>query len=106
MELPDRESTDALLDASAIQRTIAATHGAQRARLGWGEDEIRREFTIIGEELSFAVRRAAPRRVRDTNEREQEIRRAISLLEQFLAAAVRRSIGGYREARSRAEGSA
>jgi hypothetical protein len=44
-------------DGSAIQRVIAERHGAQRARLGWGADEIRREFAILREELARAVRR-------------------------------------------------
>jgi signal transduction histidine kinase len=49
--------SDAMRDGSAIQRVIAERHGAQRARLGWGADEIRREFAILREELARAVRR-------------------------------------------------
>jgi signal transduction histidine kinase len=47
-----------LADAVEIQRLIAMRHGAQRARLGWGEAEIRREFRIMREELDQAVRQA------------------------------------------------
>lgn len=47
-----------LADAVEIQRLIAARHGAQRARLGWGEAKIRREFLIIREEISRAVKEA------------------------------------------------
>ena len=100
MEAPDSEATEALLDASAIQRTIASTHGAQRARLGWAEDEVRHEFEIIGEELADAVRRAAPRRVSTADgEREEEVNRAVTLLHQLLATASRRSVEGYVRAR-------
>ena len=45
-----------LADAMEIQRLIAERHGAQRARLGWNEAAMRREFMIIREELSRAIR--------------------------------------------------
>ena len=49
-----------LADAMEIQRLVAERHGAQRARLGWTEQAIRREFMIIREELQRAVREAVP----------------------------------------------
>ncbi len=45
-----------LADAIEIQRLIAERHGAQRARFGWTEASIRREFMIIREELELIVR--------------------------------------------------
>jgi hypothetical protein len=48
-------------DGSEIQRLVAELHGAQRARLGWTEEALRREFAVLGEELDAAVgRRAGP----------------------------------------------
>jgi hypothetical protein len=47
-----------LADAMEIQRLVSERHGAQRARLGWSEPAIRREFMIIREEMNQAVRHA------------------------------------------------
>jgi signal transduction histidine kinase len=49
-----------LADAMEIQRLIAERHGAQRARLGWTEASMRREFMIIREELDQMARRFVP----------------------------------------------
>lgn len=49
-----------LADALEIQRLISERHGAQRARLGWNESAMRREFMIIREELERVVRAAVP----------------------------------------------
>jgi signal transduction histidine kinase len=49
-----------LADAMEIQRLVAERHGAQRARLGWTEQSMRREFMIIREELQGFVRDAVP----------------------------------------------
>jgi PAS domain S-box-containing protein len=49
-----------LRDGSEIQRVIADLHGAQRARLGWTETALVREFEILGEEIQAAVRRSTP----------------------------------------------
>ena len=53
-------SAPLLADAMEIQRLIAERHGAQRARLGWTEASMRREFMIIREELDRMVRRFVP----------------------------------------------
>ncbi len=49
-----------LADAMEIQRLISERHGAQRARLGWHESAMRREFMIIREELERVVRSSVP----------------------------------------------
>ena len=54
------DSSPLLADAMEIQRLVAERHGAQRARLGWTEAPLRREFMIIREELERVVRRAVP----------------------------------------------
>jgi signal transduction histidine kinase len=54
------EPTPLLADAVEIQRLLSERHGAQRARLGWKEASLRREFMIIREELEHVVRRFVP----------------------------------------------
>jgi signal transduction histidine kinase/PAS domain-containing protein len=49
-----------LRDGSAIQRVVADLHGAQRGRLGWTEEALKREFAVVRELVGDAVRRAAP----------------------------------------------
>jgi PAS domain S-box-containing protein len=44
-------------DGDSIQRTIAALHGAQRARLGFAAGEIAREYAMLAEEVEAFVRR-------------------------------------------------
>jgi signal transduction histidine kinase len=45
-------------DSSEIQRLIAERHGAQRARLGWTEPMLHREFDVMRDEVERALRRA------------------------------------------------
>jgi signal transduction histidine kinase len=54
------EPTPNLADAVEIQRLVAERHGAQRARLGWTETSLRREFMIIREEVERAVLKCMP----------------------------------------------
>lgn len=100
-EVADRELTDSLLDSSAIQRTIASKHGEQRARLGWQEEEVRREYVIIEEELTAVIRRTALKA--DTGEtdpnRANDLNAATLLMRSLLAAAQRRSVESFRTAR-------
>ena len=51
------EPSTLLNDGADIQRLIAERHGAQRARLGWSEDAIRREHQIIREEVERSMMR-------------------------------------------------
>jgi hypothetical protein len=95
---PVGEPTAAVRDGTAIQRVVAERHGAQRARLGWSEAEVRREFTILREELAAAVRRRAPARLRGptTESRQAEAERALEVLTQFLATAEQLSLESHR----------
>ncbi|AHG88753.1 PAS sensor protein [Gemmatirosa kalamazoonensis] len=79
------EAAEMLRDGSAIQHLIAARHGAQRARLGWQESEMRREYAILREEIHAAVRRS--RRAEATAEE-----RAIEVINHMLARAEEESI--------------
>ena len=97
---PEGERNEALKDSTELQRHIADRHGAQRARLGWSESEIRREFTILREELTAAIRRRAPQ-LQDAptaEARRLETERALEVLTQFLAVAERLSVMSHARA--------
>ncbi|MFN2563434.1 MAG: hypothetical protein ABR499_00310, partial [Gemmatimonadaceae bacterium] len=51
LEQSGGEPSDLIRDGSEIQRVIAVLHGAQRYRLGWTEDIMRRDFLILREEI-------------------------------------------------------
>ena len=55
--LDDDTPSAEVQDGTAIQRVVSQRHGAQRARLGWTEREVRREFVILEKTLSEAVHR-------------------------------------------------
>ena len=44
-----------IADGTVIQRVIAERHGAQRHRLGWTEDELRREYAALVSEVERVV---------------------------------------------------
>lgn len=46
-----------MADGADIQRLIADRHGAQRARLGWTVETLRKDHEILREEVSKALRR-------------------------------------------------
>jgi PAS domain S-box-containing protein len=87
---------ESLRDGTAIQRIVASRHGAQRARLGWAESEVRREFVILGEELAAAVRRRRPP-APTAESAEGEGERAIIIIEKFLEYAEGVSIESFRK---------
>ena len=101
-EEPVGEPAASLRDGSAIQRVVADRHGAQRARLGWSEQEVRREFTILREEIVAAVRRRGLAHVNGSSpeNRRAEIERALEILTEFVAVAERLSLDAYRRATS------
>jgi PAS domain S-box-containing protein len=92
LDLSSGAEDEGLRAGSAIQHTVAEWHGRQRRRLGWGPEEVRREFEILREELGAAVRR----RVR--GEKRSTVERAVEAVEEFVAAAERVSLAGYGEA--------
>ena len=97
------EPTAEVRDLTAIQRVVAERHGAQRVRLGWKEAELLREFEIVREELTTAVRRLAPSRLRApaAEARETETEEALQLLNHCLAVTERVSIESFRRLSSR-----
>ena len=50
-----------LTDGSDIRHLIAERHGRQRALLGWTEDALSQEFTLLREEILRCIRSCAPR---------------------------------------------
>jgi PAS domain S-box-containing protein len=92
IDIAEGADSEMLSDGTAIQRAIAQRHGTQRFRLGWKESEVRREFEILREELSAAIRR------RVASEREAEIEDAMRLLAEFLGRAERTSVESFRAA--------
>ncbi|HEU0077032.1 MAG TPA: ATP-binding protein, partial [Longimicrobiaceae bacterium] len=80
---------ESLRAGTAIQHVVAEWHGRQRRRLGWGPEEVRREFEILGEELAAAIRR------RVQGEKPEEVERAVEAVGEFVGAALRVSLAGY-----------
>jgi PAS domain S-box-containing protein len=82
-------------DGTEIQRLIADRHGAQRARLGWSEEDLGREFQLLREIVNPLViaeaRRSAGAEADD----------ALGVLDRLLQQAELISIRGLRNARHR-----
>jgi signal transduction histidine kinase len=53
--LADGDDPALMRDGSDIQRLISERHGAQRARLGWDEAQLRREFHILRDTVEHGV---------------------------------------------------
>ncbi|MBV9774736.1 MAG: hypothetical protein JO040_12340 [Gemmatimonadetes bacterium] len=73
-------------DGSDIQRIIAHRHGAQRARLGWKEADMRREFALLRAEVERTVRREVPQGSH------ADVDRALEVFERLLEQAERISV--------------
>jgi len=84
----DRDA-EATVDGTAIQRTLGDRHGRQRFRLGWREGELQRDFEILREELSAAVRRRVHR------PRPDEVEETIEALLEFVAMTERVSLASF-----------
>jgi hypothetical protein len=65
-------------DGTEIQRLVAERHGAQRARLGWTEEALHREWRILAEEVEGVIRR----RVRGVTE--STIAEALVIIRRFV----------------------
>jgi len=81
-------------DGTEIQRLVADRHGAQRARLGWSEGELRREFQLLNEVVVPLVRREAAGAGDNLDD-------ALGVLERLLQQAELMSVRGHRSARNR-----
>jgi hypothetical protein len=86
------DATTMLDDGTAIQRLIAARHGAQRARLGWSEAEVRRDFEIFQDVVLQAIRR------RMTRSSAPEVARASELITIFARVAERHALRAWADA--------
>ena len=98
MDLTTGGDVEATVDGTAIQRTLGERHGKQRFRLGWHEEELKRDFEILREELSAAIRRRIHR------ERPSEVEETIEAVMVFIGAAERVSLGAYAAAVEEAKG--
>ena len=90
-------------DGSAIQSVILARHVAQRRRLGWSEAAMRREYTILAEELEGALRlgASAPGRAGGAggiDGSDPALDDAVALVRQFVEQACRASVASFRGA--------
>jgi PAS domain S-box-containing protein len=81
-------------DGTEIQRLIAHRHGAQRARLGWTEEDLRREFQLLREILGPLVRRQASTEGAEMDD-------ALGVLDRLLQQAEVVSVRGFHDARQR-----
>jgi Kef-type K+ transport system membrane component KefB len=84
-----------LTDGTEIQRLIADLHGAQRRRLGWTEDALRREFDLLEEEIT-AVLRPAGETIPPGRERALET--ALDVVRALIDRAEQISLAGFRAA--------
>jgi PAS domain S-box-containing protein len=99
MDLSAGWSDESVQDGTAIQRVVGVRHGAQRARLGWTEEEVRREFVILREELTAALHRRSRHELRGpTGPRLKEVERGADLLGHFVTVLENISISAHAEA--------
>ena len=93
----DGDAADLIRDGTEIQRLISKLHGLQRARLGWSEAAVRREFAILRTVLTEIVRRRVAQEEVDLGE-------AFDVLNRFLQHAEEISLRGWRRFDPRAIG--
>ncbi len=85
-------------DGTEIQRVITERHGAQRARIGWSEDELRREFQVLREVVGPRVR-SEGRSLEGV-----DVDAALGVLDRLLQQAELVSLRGFRLAQQRGQG--
>jgi hypothetical protein len=83
-----------IVDGAAIQRLIAERHGAQRQRLGWTEEELRREHAALEAEVERVVLDSSLLTGSPPSD-------ALPLLRLILQEAEQVSVQGFREAAER-----
>ena len=83
-----------IADGAEIQRLVAERHGAQRARLGWSIDSLRREYAVLRDEIARVLRRRA-RAIPDT-----AIDEGLVILDRVLEQAQDASVRGLLRARA------
>lgn len=79
-----------LRDGSEIQQIVSRLHGAQRARIGWTEAALSRDFEVLNEAMETIIRQAMP----DAANKKEEI----AILRQFMEHAEQHSRIGWRQA--------
>lgn len=89
-------------DGSDIQNFIAERHGAQRARLGWDEAEVRREHYVLREEVQRTLKRLFSRRSHGVNEASTVLDRLLEQAEAVSVRALLRARGAQRHEGSEA----
>ncbi|MET0399658.1 MAG: HAMP domain-containing sensor histidine kinase [Longimicrobiaceae bacterium] len=77
-------------DGSDIQQLISERHGARRARLGWTEAALRREFAVLREEVEAAVRRGVPA------DEAVDVEGSLAVFTRFVLRAEHVSVRGFR----------
>jgi PAS domain S-box-containing protein len=97
LETSTEDPVELLRDGTEIQRVVADLHGAQRARLGWTEEALSREWRILWEEIEATVRRTMPPPGDD------ELDAGLTALRRMVEHAERVSRVGMRRALSRQE---
>ena len=85
-----------IADGAEIQRIVSEKHGAQRARLGWSAEHIRREYAILKDELGRTIRRRA-RAIPDSS-----VDDGLVILSRVLEQAEEASLRGFHRARASA----
>ena len=95
-ESGDEDGAAVLRGGNAIQRMTLELHGAQRRRLGWTVEAVRRDLDLLRQTIELDIRRSAaePERLQD----------AMSVLAPIFEQAERISLQGWRYADSDADG--